>query len=252
MRRYRDHVFKKIIWGELSLKHEWTGKVGGMAERREEGLFKGKGMWKILEYSETYLVFGVQIISLAKKMEEMVRNKIDKIGKAQIIKALECTKKPILPCWCGKLLKGCKLISNATVRLVVWKVHPHGNVESTQGKSKIRNKKCTMEDYSNSGKKQMMIVRNKVLSVEFGRNCFMTYLGSRIWIKFRLEEEREFKAPFLVFGLWSWADGETITREGACLDTRKICPQGCCLQLSTWCAQPSSWGILTSWSDFSS
>lgn len=103
------------------------------------------------------LLVGVQIISLAKKMEEMVRNKIDKTGRAQIIKALECTKRPILPCQCGKLLKGCKQINNNMVRLLVWKDHPHGSVESRQGKSKIRNKKGTMGGFSISGKTLMVV-----------------------------------------------------------------------------------------------
>lgn len=43
----------------------------------------------------------------------------------------------------------------------------------------------------------------------------MTYLESRIWIKFRVEEEGGFEAPSQASGLCSWADGKTITRSRA-------------------------------------
>lgn len=39
--------------------------------------------------------FGVQVMSLVRRTEEMVRNKSGEIGRAQIIKALEYTKKPL-------------------------------------------------------------------------------------------------------------------------------------------------------------
>lgn len=91
----------------------------------------------------------------------------------------------------------------------------------------------------------------------------MTYFGSRIWNKFRVEEEGEFEAPSLVSGLCSWADGKPITRGGARLNMLEICLHGCCMQLSTvqlqcewypcrcgaWSPWPSSSGVLSSWSN---